>query len=74
MSSEPSEQDDQAVPPERLLSTGEAAREVSVARRTLAAWAAQGTVTPALYTAGGHARWDVDDLRRQLAELRARER
>ncbi len=57
----------------RLLSTGEAAREVGVARRTLAAWATDGTVAPVLYTAGGHARWDVDELRRQLAALRPRE-
>jgi DNA-binding transcriptional MerR regulator len=57
---------------ERLLSTGEAAREIGVARRTLAAWAAEGTVRAALYTVGGHARWDLDDLRRQLVELRQR--
>lgn len=56
---------------ERLLSTGEAAREIGVARRTLAAWAAEGRVRPALYTAGGHARWDTVDLRRQLDALRA---
>jgi DNA-binding transcriptional MerR regulator len=58
---------------ERLLSTGEAAREIGVARRTLAAWAAGGTVRPAPYTAGGHARWDLDDLRGQLVELRQRD-
>lgn len=56
---------------ERLLSTGEAAREIGVARRTLAAWALEGRVRPALYTAGGHARWDTTELRRQLEALRA---
>lgn len=58
---------------ERLLTTGEAAKLIGVARRTLAEWATNGLVTPALHTAGGHARWDVEDLRRQLRELRERD-
>lgn len=58
---------------ERLVPTGDAARAIGVGRSTLARWMAEGLVKPALVTPGGHARWDVDDLRRQLDELRKRE-
>ena len=30
----------------------------------------EGMVIPTLVTAGGHARWDVEDLRAQLRKLR----
>jgi DNA-binding transcriptional MerR regulator len=56
-----------------LVSTGEAARALGIGRSTLARWHATGLVTPALVTAGGHARWDVDDLRDQLRRLRQRD-
>ncbi|MGB3444458.1 MAG: MerR family transcriptional regulator [Actinophytocola sp.] len=56
------------MPPPHLVATGIAAREIGVARSTLARWWAQDLVKPALITAGGHARWDVDDLKRQLRE------
>jgi 8-oxo-dGTP pyrophosphatase MutT (NUDIX family) len=36
---------------------------------TLQRWAHQGLVTPALRTAGGHFRWDLDDLRGQLRAM-----
>jgi DNA-binding transcriptional MerR regulator len=55
---------------ERLVSTGEAAKAIGVGRATLARWWADGLVTPALVTAGGHARWDVEDLKRQLRDKR----
>ncbi|MFL6127241.1 MerR family transcriptional regulator [Actinophytocola sp.] len=55
------------VPP-KYVPTGEAAREIGVGRATLARWWSEGLVTPALITAGGHARWDVEDLKRQLSE------
>lgn len=58
---------------DRLLSTGEAAKELSVDRSTLARWQREGRVTPARFTAGGHARWDLADLERQVADLRPRE-
>ena len=57
----------------RLISTGEAAGELGVSRPTLSRWAKSGLVTPALITAGGQYRWDMDDLRRQLRELRERD-
>lgn len=54
--------------PSNLVATGIAAQEIGVARSTLARWWATGLVEPALITAGGHARWDVEDLKRQLRE------
>ncbi|WP_285485616.1 MerR family DNA-binding transcriptional regulator [Amycolatopsis taiwanensis] len=54
----------------RLLSTGEAAKALSIDRSTLARWHREGKVTPADITAGGHARWDVEDLRAQIRQLR----
>lgn len=50
----------------RLVATGEAARELGIDRTTLARWADAGLVTPASRTIGGHLRWDLDDLRRQI--------
>lgn len=58
---------------ERLVPTGDAAKAIGVGRSTLARWVAEGLLKPTLVTPGGHARWDLDDLRRQLAELRERE-
>jgi excisionase family DNA binding protein len=54
---------------DRLLTTGEAARALSIDRSTLARWEREGKVTPAFKTAGGHARWDLDDLKRQISEI-----
>jgi DNA-binding transcriptional MerR regulator len=53
------------------LTTGVAAAEVGVVPNTLLAWMAKGIVTPAMRTAGGHYRWVLADLRRQLAEHEA---
>jgi len=52
----------------RLVATGEAARELGIDRTTLARWADAGLVTPTSRTLGGHLRWDLDDLRRQIAK------
>jgi excisionase family DNA binding protein len=51
------------------LTTGQAARLIGVHPTTLTRWTEAGKVTPALTTAGGHFRWDLDDLKRQLDEL-----
>lgn len=53
-----------------LVPTGVAARAIGVGRGTLVRWWQQGLVEPATVTAGGHARWDVEQLRDQLAALR----
>lgn len=54
----------------RLLPTGEAARRVGVAPSTLARWWKEGRVSPEMTTAGGHGRWDIDDLRDHLRRMR----
>jgi excisionase family DNA binding protein len=56
------------VNPQRLT-TKQAAHELGVAVSTLQAWAAKGMVKPAWRTPGGHARWDLADLERQLDAL-----
>jgi DNA-binding transcriptional MerR regulator len=60
------------VPP-KLVSTGVAAKELGVGRATLARWWKDRLVSPAVVTAGGQARWDMDDLKRQLEALRQRD-
>jgi excisionase family DNA binding protein len=55
----------------RLVPTREAADEVSVSTATLLRWVKDGKITPTDATLGGHYRWDLDDLRRQLAERKA---
>ena len=49
------------------LATSEAAEKIGVAASTLKRWEREGTVEPTMRTPGGHYRWDLDDLRRQLA-------
>ncbi len=53
----------------KLLTTGAAAHVVGVDPSTLSRWAQSGTVVPPGRTAGGHLRWDLDQLRNQLAQL-----
>lgn len=54
----------------RLVPSGAAARAVGVDRATLWRWQTDGKVTPDQVTAGGQARWNIERLRRQLADLR----
>ncbi|MCD2190968.1 helix-turn-helix domain-containing protein [Actinomycetospora soli] len=56
-----------------LVSTAKAAEALNVARSTLSRWASDGLVQPAQRTVGGHLRWDVADLRRQVDDLTRRE-
>lgn len=58
---------------QQLVNTEEAARALNVHPATLRRWAAAGEVSPADRTLGGHARWDIDDLRRQIRERQAKE-
>src|SRR5271166_5077975 len=53
----------------RHVTTGKAAEALGVSLTTLQRWAHQGLVTPALRTAGGHFRWDLDDLKGQLRAM-----
>ena len=56
-----------------LVTTTEAARLLGVSTRTLQQWRTDGTVLPDLVTPGGHARWDVERLRRELRDKRSRD-
>jgi SLT domain-containing protein len=59
-----------AVPEDHpLVATADAARALGISRRTLSRYALAGLVRPALVLPSGRYRWDVDDLRRQLAAL-----
>ena len=57
---------------ERLLTTAEAARFLGISRRALSRYAQNGQLEPTLVLPSGHYRWDIDDIRRQLRELRER--
>lgn len=52
-----------------LLTTAAAARSLGVAPGTLTRWRSEGRVRPASVTAGGHARWDLDDLTQQIDSI-----
>lgn len=58
---------------DKLVPTGDAAKAVGVSRATLVRWWQAGLVEPTVTTAGGHGRWDVDQLRRDLRDLRQRD-
>jgi len=55
----------------KLVGSGEAAEVAGVSVNTLLRWVREGRITPADRTLGGHYRWDLDDLRRQLTERKA---
>lgn len=52
----------------RLVTTSAAADAVGVSRATLWRWIKDGTVTPTTRTAGGHLRWDVEQLQLQVSD------
>lgn len=53
----------------RYVTTGVAARALGISTATLTRWVANGTVTPAQTTAGGHYRWDLPVLRAEVQRL-----
>jgi 8-oxo-dGTP pyrophosphatase MutT (NUDIX family) len=53
-----------------LVSTSAAARAVGVGRSTLWRWIKLGYVEPHTRTAGGHLRWNVPRLRREVGAIR----
>jgi DNA-binding transcriptional MerR regulator len=53
----------------RYVTTGIAARALGISTATLTRWVANGTVTPAQTTAGGHYRWDLPVLRAEVQRL-----
>lgn len=58
----------------RLISSSELARELGVTRQTVARWVRRGVITPATVTAGGQARFDMEQAKRELREHTKRDR
>lgn len=56
-----------------LLTTTQAAKEFGISGRTLARYVERGLLRPTVVLPSGHLRWDLDDVRRQLDELRQRD-
>nr|WP_232292717.1 helix-turn-helix domain-containing protein [Saccharopolyspora erythraea] len=54
---------------DRLISTGELAKTLGLSRSSIARYAADGRLTPALITPGGQYRWDLDDVKDQFRKL-----
>jgi DNA-binding transcriptional MerR regulator len=57
------------VPERELLTTSQLAAALGLHLRSIQRYRAKGQITPELTTPGGHHRWDVDNVRRQLREL-----
>ena len=55
---------------DRLLSTGQAAKAIGVAPRSLSHWVTRGLIQPTLVTPGGQYRFDLDELKAQLQKRR----
>ena len=58
--------------PERLVTTSELARALSLSRRTIQRYRSLGVLVPELESPGGHARWDIEKVKEQLRALRKR--
>jgi predicted DNA-binding transcriptional regulator AlpA len=58
----------------QLLSTPAAARAVGISIATMFRWMSAGKIRPDSTTVGGHHRWDVDQLRAQIAAAARRPR
>lgn len=54
----------------RLLSSGELADALGLARRTVSKYAKEGLIVPELITPTGRYFFDEDDVRRQLRAMR----
>jgi DNA-binding transcriptional MerR regulator len=61
------------VPSEELLTTSQLARALGLSVSSIKRYIAAGQIEPELTTPGGHYRWSVESVRRQLRELRARD-
>lgn len=54
---------------DRLLTTTELAKRLSLSERTIQRYRQSGDLVPDLVSPGGHARWDPDKVREQLRKL-----
>jgi predicted site-specific integrase-resolvase len=55
-----------------LVTTSQAAKFLGIDRTTLARYARDGLLRPTIVLPSGHLRWSIEDLRRQMRELRER--
>jgi excisionase family DNA binding protein len=51
-----------------LLTTGQLAKALNVSRTAILNWADAGLIKPEVRTPGGHYRWVLEDVKRQLRE------
>jgi DNA-binding transcriptional MerR regulator len=51
---------------QKLLTTGELAKALGVSGGAILVWEGQGLIRPFFKTPGGHRRWILEDVRRQL--------
>jgi hypothetical protein len=56
--------------PKDLVTTAQAAAHLGISRQTLGRYAKQGLLTPTRVLPSGHLRWNLEDIERQLKELR----
>ncbi len=59
--------------PDRLVTTSELARALSLSKRTIQRYRSLGVLVPELESPGGHARWDVENVKQQLRDLRRKD-
>lgn len=57
----------------KLVTTGEVARAIGVDPATVSRWVKRGLIEPETFTAGGQARFDLENVREQLREIRNRD-
>jgi DNA-binding transcriptional MerR regulator len=57
----------------RLVTTRELARQIGLSERTIQRYRAEGLITPEIESKGGHARWDVESVKRQLRAMRQKD-
>jgi DNA-binding transcriptional MerR regulator len=55
----------------QLVTTTVAANAVGVNPRSLTRWVKSGAIKPTIRTPGGHLKWDIEDLRKQLRVIGA---
>ena len=57
---------------EELLTTSQLARALGLSLSSIKRYISAGQIKPDLTTPGGHYRWNVESVRRQLRELQHR--
>jgi predicted site-specific integrase-resolvase len=57
---------------EELLTTSQLARALGLSLSSIKRYISAGQIKPDLTTPGGHYRWNVESVRRQLRELQQR--